>query len=272
MAEAALEAVEAAINEVTKRRKLVTARKSKQVYATDEIASLKAVAFAWLQNHQPIVAAHRAKPDLTTVNDIYSEILDATAGYAARTTYRKALQRAKAELIIIRSQIVKAPPALAATPDSPPNFAPLATNPIMQAILQRRWHEVQQCMGCDANLAATVMMGGLLESLLLARMNGSPNIGAVFTAKAAPKDRKTKQPLAFGDWKLAHMIEVAHELKWVTKSAKDIGNVLRDFRNYIHPHKEFTDKITIGTDDAKMFWEVAKLITRQVLASVGKSP
>jgi uridine kinase len=58
----------------------------------------------------------------------------------------------------------------------------------------------------------------------------------------------------------------------VTKSAKDVGNVLREFRNYIHPHKEFADKVTIQEEDAKMFWEVTKAITRQVLASAGKSP
>jgi hypothetical protein len=142
----------------------------------------------------------------------------------------------------------------------------------MQQILKRRWEEVQVCVIGKANLAATVMMGGLLESLLLARINGSPAKAAVFTATAAPRDKKTGKTLPLPDWKLIHMVEVAHELKWITKSAKDVGNVLRDFRNYIHPQKEFTDGVMISSDDASMFWEVTKSITRQVLGSVGKSP
>ena len=68
------------------------------------------------------------------------------------------------------------------------------------------------------------------------------------------------------------MVEIAHELGWVTKSAKDVGNVLRDFRNYIHPHKEHTDNVLIVDEDARMFWEVTKSISRHVLTSVGKSP
>ncbi len=52
----------------------------------------------------------------------------------------------------------------------------------------------------------------------------------------------------------------------------DQRSALRDFRNYIHPHKEYTDNVGISEEDARMFWEVTKAITRQVLNSVGKSP
>ncbi|MGB8472673.1 MAG: hypothetical protein WCE61_01160 [Candidatus Acidiferrum sp.] len=130
---------------------------------------------------------------------------------------------------------------------------------------------MQRCLSSNANLAATVMMGGLLESLLLARINGSPDKRGVFTTPAAPRD-KAGRTLALSEWKLLKLVEVAHELTWVTKSAKDVGNVLRDFRNYIHPHKEYTDGVVILEEDAKMFWEVTKSISRHVLASVGKSP
>ena len=99
----------------------------------------------------------------------------------------------------------------------------------------------------------------------------SPNKPAVFKSKAAPHDKAGKT-LALPEWKLVHMVEVAHEFGWITKSAKDVGHVLRDFRNYIHPHKEYTDGVLISHEDACMFWEVSKVISRQVLGSVGKSP
>jgi hypothetical protein len=71
---------------------------------------------------------------------------------------------------------------------------------------------------------------------------------------------------------LVAMVEVAHEVGWITKSVKDVGNVLRDFRNYIHPHKEHTDGVQIGAEDVRMFWEVCKTISRQILASDGNTP
>jgi hypothetical protein len=141
----------------------------------------------------------------------------------------------------------------------------------MQQILMRRWDEVQRCISVDAQLAATVMMGGLLESLLLARLNACTDMTIVYTAKLAPRD-KNKKTLPLPEWKLVHMVEVAHELGWITKGTKDIGHVLRDFRNYIHPHKELTDRVTISCDDIGVFWEVTKAISRQVLNSVGNSP
>jgi hypothetical protein len=82
----------------------------------------------------------------------------------------------------------------------------------MQRILQRRWDEVQRCIAVKANLAATVMMGGLLESLLLARINVSPNKAAVFKAKRAPRDKNDKV-VPLPDWKLIHMVEVGSRIK-----------------------------------------------------------
>jgi hypothetical protein len=273
----ALAAVEAAIREVTKARQSVMRGKSKQVSSGDETDHLKSVAYAWFQSHQPIIRAHPSLPDLSGVDLAYRTIMDSTGRHASRTTYADALRDAIRSLVEVRSFVAAnfhAAPVATANPtnDAPPNFAPLAADPKMQAILQRRWDEVQRCLACKSNLAATVMMGGLLESLLLARINSSPNKGAVFKAKSAPRDKKTGITLMLPDWKLIHMVAVAHEFTWITKSAMDVGNVLRDFRNYIHPHKEYTDGVLILDEDARMFWEVTKSISRHVLASVGITP
>lgn len=272
----AFSAVEAAINEVTKARHSVTKEKSKQVFSRDEIDQLKSVAFAWFQTHRPVISSHPSQPNLSDVDLAYRTVMDSTGRHASRTTYADALRDAKRSLVETRGFVATnfhATPVAAAntTNDAPPNFAPLAGDANMQMILQRRWDEVQRCLASKSNLAATVMMGGLLESLLLARIISSPDKGAVFKAKTAPHDKAGK-PFVLPEWKLVHMVAVAHELAWITKSAKDVGNVLRDFRNYIHPHKEYTDGVSISDEDARMFWEVTKSITRHVLASVGKTP
>lgn len=273
---AALTAVEAAIGEVSKARQLVTRKGTRQVSAADEVDHLKSVAFAWFETHRIAVASHPSQPDLSEVDSTYQTVMDSTSRHAARSTYTDALFKAKRLLVEVRGHIAAklhtgSSVDLSASSEPPPNFTPLASDPKMQVILQCRWDEVQRCIACKANLAATVMMGGLLETLLLARINSSPDKGKIFTAKAAPRDKAGKT-LALSDWKLVQMVEVAHEVTWITKSAKDVGNVLRDFRNYIHPHKELTDGVLIHDEDARMFWEVTKSVTRHVLASVGKTP
>ncbi|MCX6025705.1 MAG: hypothetical protein NTY23_05525 [Chloroflexi bacterium] len=269
--------IDAAITEVNAARQALLRRKTKQVSAADEIDRLKSVAYTWFQTHRPFVCAHSTCPDLTAVDAAYRALMQATGGHAARKTYADALRDAKQSLVTARTLVATTlsttprPKPATGTADTPPNFAPLAVDPRMQTILNRRWGEVQQCIGASAHLAATVMMGGLLESLLLARISSSPNMSAVFTAGRAPHDKAGKT-LPLSEWKLVNMVEVAHELRWITKSAKDVGNVLRDFRNYIHPHKEYTDDLAISEEDAVMFWEVTKAVTRQVLGSCGKSP
>ncbi len=266
----ALEHIEAALREVEKAKLAVARGRGVQVRSSDERDRLKAVAFAWFKSHRPHVGSLNTSP----VDAAYQNIMDATAREAARATYRAQLADAKAALLEMRGRAAVAAPAKAvagAAHEAPPAFAGLAGDPTMQAILERRWLEVQQCLAASVNLAATVMMGGLLESMLLARINVAPQKGPIFTAKAAPRDKAGKT-LPLADWKLIAMVEVAHEVGWITKSAKDVGNVLREYRNYIHPHKEHAEGISISNEDARLFWEVCKAVCRQLLASVGKLP
>ena len=115
------------------------------------------------------------------------------------------------------------------------------------------------------------MMGGLLEALLLARVNRESDKKPIFTARAAPKDKKgITKPLS--DWMLKDYIDVVAELKWISVSAKDVGAVLRDYRNYIHPYKQLSHGIHIALDDATLFWEISKTISRQIIASTSTVP
>jgi len=112
------------------------------------------------------------------------------------------------------------------------------------------------------------MMGGLLEGLLLARINRERNKAHIFKATAAPVDPSTGNPRQLKEWTLMNFIDVAHELNWISRSAKDVGEVLRDYRNYIHPYKELSHGVALTTADARVLWEVTKSLSLQVLASV----
>src|SRR5262249_792817 len=148
--------------------------------------------------------------------------------------------------------------------ESAPDFSPLVSDQKMQTILKRRWEECVACLNSGAPLSATVMMGGLVEGLLLARINTEPNKAAIFTAKAAPRDPAGKT-LLLKEWMLKSFLDVAHELGWISNSAKDVGSVLREYRNFIHPQKEFTHGVNLEANDARMFWDVCKNISREVI-------
>lgn len=139
----------------------------------------------------------------------------------------------------------------------------------MQSILTRRWNECTLCLGCGADLAAVVMMGGLLESLLLARVNQTADKTPIFTAACAPRDSAGKS-LKLRDWTLNDYIHLARELKWIGEVAKDVSGVLRDYRNYIHPSKELANQINLTSRDTALMWTIFVTLTDQILKSAAK--
>ena len=263
--------IDAAVAEADSLRKVLKRQNIKQVQSDDERQIIKGIALAWFKKHRPILVALLGEDQVGDIDEIYRGLIEASGRATTRTKYLEALKAVKKRLGILQAEhvITLAAPATVAQPpartsDSPPQFTPLISDPKMQAILAQRWRECVICVNSGAPLAATVMMGGILEGLLLAKINQLPNMAPVFTAASAPRDKAGKT-LVLKEWTLKNYIDVAHELKWITTTAKDIGEVMRDYRNYIHPQKELSHGISLVQGDAQMLWEIAKTMILQIL-------
>jgi hypothetical protein len=262
--------IDGAIAECDRLRKTLRKKSGGQVWSTDERGLSKATALAWFNDHRPKLSTWVTDADLLETDQQFKKILLASDRAAARSTYNVALKEIISLLQDLRqhdsltSRIGSKPKT---TVDSAPDFAPLIPDDKMRKILENRWFECSRCLGADAPLASVVMMGGLLEALLLARINKEADKSKLFTAKTAPKDTSTGKTLQLKEWTLRHYIDVAHEVGWITKSAKDIGEVLRDYRNYIHPFKELSHGVSLTSDDGHLLWEVAKSLSRQIIKS-----
>lgn len=260
--------LDAAIGEVERVRKLLGRIKVRQIRNAEHRDLLKATALSWFRSRRPSVVPSVPDDLLEAIDRPYRSILDACERDAARTTFLTAVNDAKGALVAARGAVLLAPAATRSV-DVPPDFVPLASDPIMQAILVRRWDECRRCLDAGAPLAATVMMGGLLEALFVARANRLMDKSRLFKSSAAPIDGKTKKPLDLRQWTLAPYIDVGHDLKWISRSAKDVAAILRDYRNYVHPEKERSHGVALTPDDALMFWEVTKTLSRELLAMKG---
>ena len=265
----AQQAIDSAIKEARRLQKTIHQGSGLQVQSDDEKQVIQATAHAWFSTHRQTVILVLGNDQLKLLDEAYRKLLAAASRGTVRTKYRttlkhieKALTQLQVDHVISLSGTLG--PQAAATSNLPPQFSPLIADTNMQAILARRWQEVVICVHAGAPLAATVMMGGILEGLLLARINQLLEKAPVFKAAAAPKD-KSGNPLRLNEWGLKNYIDVAHELGWISKTTKDIGEVVRDYRNFIHPHKEHSHNIVLSGDDARMMWEVAKNVARQIL-------
>jgi hypothetical protein len=263
-----MDSVDLALGEVDRLRKLIKKKTTAQVWSGDERTIAKATALAWFNTHRTILSILHASVSFQKTDATYKQLLEASSRATSRSTYDGLLKALREALITLRSESALQTTPSTTTSDQPPSFTPLIPDPQMQGILAERWRECLKCISASAPLSATVMMGGLLEALLLARVNRETNKVSIFKATSAPKD-KNKQPKTLTDWTLKNYIDVAHELGWISVSAKDIGEVLRDYRNYIHPFKQLSHGINLTNDDALLLWEVCKAVTRQVIASAG---
>ncbi|HSZ56671.1 MAG TPA: hypothetical protein VK797_13470 [Tepidisphaeraceae bacterium] len=265
----AYDAIDAAIGEVVRARTRISKVKTNQVRGVDDIAMLKATAQTWFHTHRPVVVGAAPNVDLSSIDDNYTVILDATAKFAAKSTYLNALRSAKETLMAARALALVVRPAAqaASTDDLAPDFSPLAGNQQMRDILTRRWHECAKCVKAEAHLAAIVMMGGLLEALFVARANKMPDKTPLTSAANAPKDKGTGKTTNYQEWMLDSYIKVGFELKWITESAKDVADNLKEYRNFIHPAKELRYGVTLDLNDSSIFWQVTKALTRQLLLS-----
>lgn len=263
--------IDAATADADNLQRILKRQNSKQVQSGDEQQIIKGTALAWFKKHRPTLVALLGEDQVKDIDEIYRDIIEASGRATTRTKYIEALKAVKRRISSLQTQhvITLAAPAAVAqsttkTSDSPPQFGPLISDPKMQAILAQRWRECVICVNSGAPLAATVMMGGILEGLLLAKINQLPSMAPAFTATSAPRDKAGKT-LPLKDWTLKNYIDVAHELRWITTTAKDIGEVMRDYRNYIHPQKELSHGITLVEADAQMLWEIAKRMILQIL-------
>ena len=265
---AAYEAIQATLGEIERLRKVVSKGKTKQVYNASELDLVKANVHTWLHTRRAIVVAAVGEQSVSAVDCVYRDLLASTNRGTSRSRYADLLKTLKTSLGTLHADKaieLSDPLRHKASPDTPPSFATITADAEMQQLLANRWNECVSCVNHDLPLAATVMMGGILEALLISRINKLTDQSPVFKAKAAPKDKTSGTVLKLREWTLSNYIDVAHELGWISATYKDVGEILRDYRNYIHPYKEYQHKKRITPDDSKMLWGIGKTIVRQIL-------
>ena len=114
-------------------------------------------------------------------------------------------------------------------------------------------------------MAGIVMMGGLLEALFVARANKLTDKTLLTNATNAPRDKSSGKVVNYQDWMLDSYIRVGFELNWITESAKDVADKLKEYRNFVHPATELRYGVTLGLNDSTLFWQVTKVLARQLL-------
>lgn len=126
---------------------------------------------------------------------------------------------------------------------------------VLKPVLEGRMEEMKSCFMAKAYLSVIFMAGSMLEGILLSLANHNPR--AFNQATIAPKNKEGKVK-AFHDWTLNDLINVAHEIGILKKDVAKFSHVLRDFRNYIHPYQQMSERFFPDENTAKICMQVMK--------------
>ena len=133
----------------------------------------------------------------------------------------------------------------------------------ISAIIQERLDEVQLCFSQGAYLSVVFLSGSILEAVLLGAAENNPKL--FNQSQSSPKHNgKVKR---FNDWHLSDFIDTAHEIGLLEHDVKALSHQLRDFRNYIHPHKQIESGFRPDEHTATICFQVLKA----ALASISGS-
>ncbi len=135
------------------------------------------------------------------------------------------------------------------------SIAALPIEALLIPILELRLAEAERCMRADAWLSVVILCGSVLEAALLGTALQHPkdfNESAV-----SPKDRSGKV-LPLHDWKLAHLVDVAHDCRFLKVDVRKFSHVLREFRNHVHPWEQLASRFSPDKHTALICIQVLK--------------
>lgn len=156
------------------------------------------------------------------------------------------------------------PPAtiLAEVKEPPPIFLELELPPSFADNLTYRWEEARRCQEARAWLAATILYGSILESILHAALEHDSTLA--MQSALAPK--KEGRVIPIDRWSLQKMLEIAADLEWINPTLQSHGHILRNSRNLVHPAKQIRERLIPTEETVSISRVVVKAVTNSFVA------
>ena len=142
------------------------------------------------------------------------------------------------------------------------NIAKLPIESCLHPIIESRMKEIDKCIENEISLGCIFLCGSVLEGIFSAMAMKQP---AIFNStNASPKERESGKVKAFDKWTLENYISVAYELGYIQEDVKRFSHAVQNFRNYIHPYQQISQKFTPTIDTAVLCAQVVKMAINQI--------
>lgn len=139
----------------------------------------------------------------------------------------------------------------------------------LREIVVRDYNELNNILFKEgAWKSCVIMCGSILEAILFDVLLNKKNYETSIKSAKVPKDRN-KNPIKEDKWKLCNLIEIAEETEVLSQQrSKTIDQVLRDYRNFVHPKKEIKAKHPCTEAEALMAKGALDAVCNQLEKSI----
>lgn len=124
-------------------------------------------------------------------------------------------------------------------------------DPQVKEIVERDYYELNEFLFPNRAWKSTIIMAGsILEAVLFHILTcDNKTLNRALSSKCAPRKKNIKK----GEWNLRDLIDVAENIKLITRElARANQDVIREYRNFIHPQKEIRSKHPPSEGNAQM--------------------
>ncbi len=146
----------------------------------------------------------------------------------------------------------------------PELFDGLPIDDAMRRSLVDRMDEAGRCIDVNANLAAVILCGSVLEGMCLGY--GTRNPERVNRAFAARFNKPARQ---LHEWRLNEWIDVLAYLGDLSPNIEKFGHGLRDFRNYVHPAEQLAYHFSPNQHTARIGFQVVVAAAEDLARAAG---
>jgi AbiTii len=138
-----------------------------------------------------------------------------------------------------------------------PNFPSLVSNAEFARILSGRWNEANLAHENGAYLATIILLGSLLEGYLICKVKENQTISR--SSSKCPKFVKGKRAgkiKPISQWSFEDLINVGHACGFLKNGLSKFAQEIRNFRNFVHPNKQFKEKTEFDSELCEIVWKV----------------
>ena len=160
-----------------------------------------------------------------------------------------------------------------------PDFGFIAENPKLRQFCSQCLVSAKVCSRQTLYLPAFILLGGALEGMLLSMVEQEPMLYKQAWNEMQQENNRNSHLPELKELKLDTLLRISEKTGWISSGGWKLGDILRDYRNLVHPYKHTNTEGEREEADYLASWAAVQKVAGEInrwcernTAGVGDEP